>query len=78
MVRLDDLVNWYCRGDVPPGTPPALAEPSIPRELEQLGIEGDEWDDDFAPAAFEETSKERATRIKREAHHALRRRGLIL
>jgi hypothetical protein len=81
VVKVDDLVEWYCTGDAPPAIAQALVAPStppIPRQVELMDIEGDEFDDDFAPAAFEETSKERAARIKREAHDALRRRGLIL
>jgi len=79
MVKFDDFVEWYCRADAFPAIPdsqpaktpqPAHADASIDLLDEPVS-------EVFLPAAFEETAKERAARFKREAHDALRRRGLV-
>lgn len=80
LVKFDDYVAWYCQGDAFPCMP-------VPKEVKKLHskvVEGpiepsveDVLNEVRISVAFEETAKERAARYKREAHDALRRKGLL-
>lgn len=81
LVKFDDYVAWYCKGNAFPCMP-ATKEvkkpaPEIVEELVEPPMEIMR-NEDCVPVAFEETAKQRAARYKREAYDALRRRGLLL
>lgn len=79
VVKFDDFVGWYCSAD----TCPAIADVHPVTVPQPMRVEAltDVLNEPIlevpVPASFQETSKERAARFKREAHEALRRRGLV-